>query len=164
VQRVRHVLALVTQCNEAGKTSTCGIEFFKPTTRLMIAFNELPWIFPTNQSLFGNVIDCFYFIFYEGAGRDKLRFLNTYGGPLTEADCEFIWCIKHLRNKWIRHDADHGDIGDIRKSWADLAAMFRWLGLTEFPTDVRHYQYLYHQLIVQAENFLKRILDNLKLN
>jgi hypothetical protein len=163
VQSGRRVLELVTQCNEAGKTSVYGVEIFKPTTRLMTVFNDLPWLSPTDRFRFGDVVDCLYFIFYEGAGKDNLRFLDKHGGPLTDADCDLIWCIKHLRNKWSRHDADHGKEKDIQKSWAELAAKFRWLGLAEHPTDASHFQQLHHQLLVLAEDFLAHILSKLKL-
>jgi len=163
VQRGRRVLELVTQCNEAGKTSAYGMEIFKPTTRLMTVFNDLPWLSSTDRSRFADVVDCLYFIFYEGAGKDNLRFLDKHGGPLTDADCDLIWCIKHLRNKWSRHDADHGKEKDIQKSWEELAAKFRWLGLAEYPTEVPHFQQLHYQLLVLAEDFLARILSKLKV-
>ena len=163
VNRSRRVLELVTLCNEAGKTSGYGIEIFKPTTRLMTVFNDLPWLSPTDRERFGDVIDCLYFIFYEGAGKDNLRFLDEHGGPLTKADCDLIWCIKHLRNKWSRHDADHGKETEIQKSWADLAAKFRWLGLAVHPTDICHFQQLHQQLLILAEDFLMRILSKLEL-
>ena len=163
VQRGRRVLELVTQCNEAGKTSAYGVEIFKPTTRLMTVFNDLPWLSPNDRSRFADVVDCLYFIFYEGAGKDNLRFLDKHGGPLTDIDCDLIWCIKHLRNKWSRHDADHGKEKDIQKSWAELAAKFRWLGLAEHPTEARHFQQLHYQLLVLAEDFLARILRKLTL-
>lgn len=163
VKRGRRILELVTQCNEAGKTSEYGVEIFKPTTRLMIVFNDLPWLSPTDRSRFADVVDCLYFIFYEGAGKDHLRFLEKFGGPLTDSDCDLIWCIKHLRNKWSRHDADHGKEKDIEKSWAELAAKFRWLGLVEYPSEVRHFQQLHHQLLVLAESFLENILSKLRL-
>ena len=118
VEQGRRVLELVTQCNEAGKTSDFGLEIFKPTTRLMTVFNDLSWITASDRLRFGDVIDCLYFIFYEGAGKDNLRFLDKHGGPLTDADCDLIWCIKHLRNKWLRHDADHGKEKENQKSWA----------------------------------------------
>ncbi len=162
-QRGRRVLELVTLCNEAGKTSESGVEIFKPTTRLMIAFNDLPWLSPTDRWRFADVVDCLYFIFYEGAGRDNLRFLEEHGGPLSKADCDLIWCIKHLRNKWSRHDADHGKDKDIQKSWTELAAKFRWLGLAEHPTDAHHFQQLHLQLLVLAEIFLAKILNKLRL-
>lgn len=163
VEQARRVLELVTRCNEAGKTSALGVDIFKPTTRLMTVFLDLPWLSATDRLRFGDVIDCLYFIFYEGAGRDHLRFLEKNGGPLTEEDCELIWCIKHLRNKWSRHDADHGKEGDIKRSWAELAAKLRWLGLAEHPTEVRHFQVLHYKLLELAENFLVRILQKLSL-
>jgi hypothetical protein len=163
VQRARRVLELVTQCNEAGKTSEFGMEIFKPTTRLMTVFSDLPWMTVTDRLRFGNLVDCLYFIFYEGAGKDNLRFLEKHGGPLTEVDCDLIWCIKHLRNKWTRHDADHGNEKDIKKSWAELAEKFRWLGIAEHPTAPSHFQQLHFNLLELAEDFLKRILGKLKL-
>lgn len=163
VQRGRRVLELITQCNEAGKTSAFGVEIFKPTTRLMTVFSDLPWLSATDRLRFGDVLDCLYFIFYEGAGKDNLRFLDKHGGPLTDADCDLIWCIKHLRNKWSRHDPDHGKEKEIQKSWSELAAKFRWLGLAEHPTDIRHFQQLHHKLLELAEDFLARILNKLTL-
>lgn len=163
VERGRHVLELVTQCNEAGKTSAQGVEIFKPTTRLLTVFTDLPWLTSTDRFRFGDVLDCLYIIFYEGAGKDNLRFLDKHGGPLSDTDCRLIWCIKHLRNKWSRHDADHGKEKDIQKSWAQLAAEFRWLGLTEHPTDAHHFKQLHSQLLVLAEDFLRLILSKLKL-
>lgn len=163
VEKARRILELVTQCNEAGKTSTFGVEIFKPTTRLMTVFNDLPWISATDRWRFADVVDCLYFIFYEGAGKDNLRFLSKHGGPLTDEDCSLIWCIKHLRNKWSRHDADHGKEKEIQKSWLELSAKFRWLGLTEHPTDTRHFQQLHQNLLKSAEEFLILILKKLEL-
>lgn len=162
-QRGRRVLELVTQCNEAGKTSALSVEFFKPTTRLMTVFCDLPWLSATDRLRFYDVVDCLYFIFYEGAGKDNLRFLDKNGGPLTDLDCDFIWCVKHLRNKWSRHDADHGKEKDIKKSWAELTAKFRWLGLAEHPTEPHHFKLLHHQLLKLAEDFLLLILSKLTL-
>lgn len=163
VERARRIQELVVLCNEAGKTSPCAIEIFKPTTRLMDVFNYFPWLTASDKSSFGNVLDCLYFILYEGAGKDKLRFLVKHGGPLSESDCDPIWCIKRLRNKWSRHDADHGEEKDIKKSWAELAGNFRWLGLAEHPTERQHFQQLHQQLLIAAEDFLKLILSKLKL-
>jgi hypothetical protein len=163
VERGRRVLELVTQCNEAGKTSGSLDEIFKPTTRLMTVCIDLPWLSATDRLRFADVIDCLYFIFYEGAGKDNLRFLEKNGGPLTDAECDLIWCIKHLRNKWSRHDADHGKDKDIHRSWAELAAKFRWLGLAEHPTSAAHFQHLHSKLLELAEDFLIGILRKLAL-
>jgi hypothetical protein len=164
VERSKRMLQLVTQCNEASRSSPIGAEIFKPTTRLLEVFHDLPWLTVTDRSRFAEFVDCLYFIFYEGAGKDKLRFLAANGGPLDDGECELIWCIKHLRNKWTRHDADHGKEKDIQKAWADLADKMRWLGLAQFPTDPQHFRILHNRLLDLAADFLAQILGKLGLN
>ena len=162
VGKSKSVLQLVTVCNEASKTST-GVEIFRPTTRLLEVFADLPWMIATDRNAIASVVDCLYFIFYEGAGKDNLRFMAKNGGPLGEEDCDLIWCIKHLRNKWTRHDADHGKDKDIQKSWQDLAAKFRWLDLTQHPTQPDHFRLLQRRLLEESEAFLKLIMSKLTL-
>jgi hypothetical protein len=160
----RCVLSLVAKCNEvvqaAGKA-----EIFKPTTRLLEVYADLPWLSPEDKRTFGDFVDCLYFIFYEGAGGGgKLRFLADHGGVLDDADCNFIWCIKHLRNKWLRHDADHGDETDIKKSWKNVSAQFNALGLEHAPVTKQHFRHLHRSLLKEAEAFLGKILEKLTNN
>lgn len=162
-QKARRVLGLIVLSNKAGKMSENGEEFFKPTTCMMTVFADLPWISATDKWSMADVIDCLYFIFYEGAGKDKLRFIDEYGGPLTTNDCDLIFCIKHLRNKWGRHDIDHGSDNDIRKSWAVLSKQFQWLGLTSYPMNIQHYQLIHYKLLELAESFLLCMLNKLEL-
>jgi len=163
VELSKEVLRLVTLCNEACKTSSIGSDIFKPTTRLLEVFADLPWLVATDRKGIAEIVDCLYFVFYEGAGKDKLRFMTKHGGPLEDSDCDLIWCIKHLRNKWTRHDADHGKDKDIQKSWNDLAAKFRWLSLSEHPTEAKHFRQLQQRLLTEAKEFLKLILSNLSI-
>lgn len=156
----RNVLVLVTQCNEAIKVEEKS-EIFKPTNKLLEVYADLPWLLPQTKQTFGNFIDCLYFLFYEGAGKDKLRFLKEHGGVLEPADCDLIWCIKHLRNKWLRHDADHGKETQIKKSWKELSAQFNWLGLQHAPINSEHFRYLHSRLLQKAETFLQNILEKL---
>jgi hypothetical protein len=151
---------LIVQCNEAAKIAGKE-EFFKPTTRLLEAFADAPWIAPVDKQTLGEFIDCLFFALYEGAGDDKLRFLTANGGVLEREDCDFIWCVKHLRNKWLRHDADHGKDKDIKKSWDDLAAKFSWLELGHLPFLPEHFSHLHVQILQRAEAFLISILEKL---
>lgn len=162
VELSREVLHLVTLCNEASRTSI-GNDIFKPTTRLLEVFAEMPWVVATDRKQIADIVDCLYFIFYEGAGKDQLRFMARHGGPLDDSDCDLIWCIKHLRNKWTRHDVDHGRERAIQKSWNDLAAKFRWLKLSTHPTEDAHFRLLQQRLLVESKAFLKLILDRLAL-
>jgi hypothetical protein len=159
-EEAKCILSLVANCNEvvqaAGKP-----EIFKPTTRLLETFADFPWLLPEDKRTFADFVDCLYFIFYEGAGKDKLRFLSSQGGVLDDTDCNFIWCIKHLRNKWLRHDADHGKETDIKKSWKDLSAKFSWLGLDHAPVTKQHFRHLHRSLLKEANVFVQNILERL---
>jgi hypothetical protein len=53
-ESARQVLALITTCNEACKTAGLQ-EIFKPTTRLLEVFAELPWLLSTDKRRFGDL-------------------------------------------------------------------------------------------------------------
>ena len=159
----RKIVQLVTQCNEAAKLEN-GNEIFKPTTKLIVVTGDIPWILARDRNSFADFVDCLYFIFYEGAGKDKLRFLTDVdGGVLSSNDpeCDLIWCIKHLRNKWTRHDADHGKEGEIRKSWKLLQEKFVWLGLSHYPITEEHFRQLHLQLLNKSVHFLETVANKL---
>jgi len=158
----RKLLRLVAECNEAAKVAN-GNEIFKPTTRLISVTADLPWLLPQDKESFATFVDYLYFIFYEGAGKDKLRFLVTNGGVLNDSDavCNLLWCIKHLRNKWLRHDADHGNEADIKKSWQQLRAKFDWLGLGHHPISEAHFRQLHLSLLIRSVEFLETLLNKI---
>lgn len=156
----QNVLFLIVKCNEVVKVGEKS-EIFKPTNKLLEVYADLPGLLPENKRIFGDFVDCLYFLFYEGAGKDKLRFLKEHGGVLEPTDCDLIWCIKHLRNKWLRHDADHGKETQIKKSWKELSAKFDWLGLQHIPVNSEHFRYLHSRLLQEAETFLQNILEKL---
>ena len=154
------VLKLATRCNKAGSVNGLK-EIFKPTTRTMEVCIDLPMLTPVDEQGFGEFIDCLNILFYEGAGKDNLRFLQTHGGPLTENDCDLIWAIKAFRNKWLRHDADHGKESAIEKSWLDLGRQFKRYGLSGYPRSTEDFRRLHHQMLQEAETFLLRLFQGL---
>lgn len=163
VQIAKEILDLVALCNEAGKTCSSNHEIFKPTTRLLSVFSDFPFLVANDKNRFADFIDCLYFIFYEGAGKDNLRFLSKNGGTIDDSECDFIWCIKHLRNKWSRHDPDHGREKDINKSWSDLSAKFKSLGMPGHPYKTEHFQQMQGKLLEFARDFLQLILSRFTL-
>jgi len=156
----RKLLTMIATCNEARKVAG-GEEIFKPTTRLLEVYTDIPWLLPTDKKTFAAFVDCLYFLFYEGAGKDNLRFLKANGGPIDDNDFDFILCIKHLRNKWTRHDTDHGKDSAIKKSWTDLAAKFQWLGLPHMPVTSEDFRMLHIRLLVEAYEFANKIVRGL---
>ena len=156
----RNILMTVVTCNEARKVGGAE-EIFKPTTRILEVYADIPWLLPLDKKSFAEFVDCLYFLFFEGAGKDNLRFLKKHGGPIEDDDFDFILCIKHLRNKWTRHDADHGKEGAIKKSWSELAAKFQWLGLTHIPVTSDDFRLLHVNLLAKANEFTQKILRGL---
>lgn len=151
----RYVLYMVTGCNEEYQASgKPGI--FKTTTRFVEATADLMWLLPDDKRSFADFMDCLYWIFYEGAGKDKLRYLKSNGGVLEPDDCGFIWSIKILRNKWIRHDPEHGSASDLKSSREALFAQFNSLGLKEFPKSPADYRLLHRNLLENAQAFMQR--------
>ncbi len=157
----REVLRSVVKCNELSKTKG-GEEIFKPTTRLLEVFSDFSWLAATDRQILAEFVDCLYFVFYEGAGADNLRFISTHGGPFEDDDCEFIWCVKHLRNKWLRHDPDHGEEADVRKSWLKLGDNFKWLGLKHPPSETAQFRLLQRALLEKANTFVHNLLQKLE--
>jgi len=153
----RNILTMVVTCNEARKISGAE-EIFKPTTKLLEVYTDMPWLMPVDKRSFSQFVDCLYFLFYEGAGKDKLRFLKSHGGPIADEDFDFILCVKHLRNKWTRHDADHGKDVAIRKAWAELAAKFQSLGLQHMPVTADDFRLIHVNLLSMAYEFIEKIL------
>ena len=155
--KVMIVLGLISKCNEACKLSGRP-EIFKPTTRMLEAFSQMPMLVATDKLSLGSVVDYLYFLFYEGAGTDKLRFLTSNQGVLHESQCDFVWCVKNLRNKWLRHNPDRGQQSQIDKSWKELSHKFNWLGLQHLPFNQKHFFDLHYRLLLEAEKFLTQIL------
>jgi hypothetical protein len=158
---IYETLKLLTLCNDAAIIAM-RMEIFKPTNKVIGAILDLPQFVPKGKEEFGQFIDNLYTIFYEGAGDDKPRFLKENGGVLERSDCEFIWCFKHLRNKWLRHDPDHGNEKKVNQSRQSLREAFDWLGLNHMPTESEDFVYMHSKLSKGARKFLECLLEKSK--
>lgn len=157
----REVLRIIARCNELR--SVAGLDVvFTPTTRVLEVFADFPWLVAVDRSSFGDVLDCLYFLLYEGAGKDNLRFTKKTGGPLEDSDCAVIWRIKHLRNKWLRHDVEHGAAGAIRKSYEQLAGHLKALGLDGPPRTAQQFLTLQRALLAETLSFLQTLQGRLE--
>ncbi|MBE9007978.1 hypothetical protein IQ259_23690 [Fortiea sp. LEGE XX443] len=159
-EEVSQIWKLIANCNEVRKTQTQE-EIFKPTTKLIEACNNLHGTIPEDKNSFTIFIDDLYFTFYEGTGKDNLRFLSEHGGVLDKTDCDFIWCIKDLRNTWLHHDADHGKEADTKKKWEKLGNRFKSLELNHVPVRQKDFRLLHKALLKEAKSFLEKLLEKL---
>jgi hypothetical protein len=149
-QRANRILQAVFDVNTERKLKQKQ-ETFSATNRMMIAVRDLPLLVVTNQSSFGDFLDTLYFLLFESAGDDHLRYLDSKGGELTDEECEIIWIIKHLRN-YGRHDLDHGK--DVRKKWRDLDADLQTLGFNTLPKTHQEFRRMQTRILEMTEEFV----------
>ncbi len=159
-QLARSVLELVTRCNEAARVRF-GHDIFKPTNRILESFSNLPWTIALDKKTLGEVVDYLFWIFYDGAGDDKLRFHVNGGGPLGDGEIRAVYCVKFLRNKWLRHDPDHGKESKIEKSWKDVGETLADLGISNFPVSAGDFRIIHRRLLEELHRFLETLLSRL---
>jgi len=155
-QMARSINQAVIDCNHIARVAGLG-EIFKPTTAAMEAHNTLPWVIAQDKITFGSIVDCLYIMLYEAAGNKNLRF-TPY---VEDKDCTVIWTLKHLRNKWLRHDADHGSDGEIRKSRQQLKEALESLRAATMPMTGDQYRQLQQELLSQTLAFLETLKGKL---
>lgn len=129
----RQILSAVLRCNKASKLQGSE-EIFKSTNQAQEALVMLPGIVVRDESSLRDFITYLYMLIYEGAGDQKLRFLKENGGPMERDECDAIWNLKALRNKWLIHDPEHGDSKSIDRSYRTLAEGLKNLGLNNYPS------------------------------
>lgn len=155
-EQISNCMTLIGLCNEASET-TKGNTIFTLTSTLWLSAWKLTGVVPTNKDSFAIIVDCLYLMLYEGAGKDKLRFIEQ--GYINASEAELIWKIKHLRNKWLRHDIDHGKESDIKKSHQHRKEALEWFGLGKVPYSKDEFIFLYNSLMLRVEEFLKLLLE-----
>lgn len=151
-RKARRIIQAIVSCNRSAKLIGKP-EVFTPTTTFVEAQSELTWLAVRDRNSLGQLVDALYLMLYEAAGKDHLRF----GEYLTDEECGVIWIIKHLRNKLLRHDPDHGTTSNQGKSWRDLRASLNALGFSTFPKRVGEFERLGSQLLDEVDQFLEKL-------
>lgn len=156
-QTARRIGQHIVDCNELARGSGKD-DIFKLTNALLEAQNHLAWVVAADKTSLGRIVDYLYTMLYESAGKDNLRYLAY----VSKEDCDIVWTLKHLRNKWLRHDPEHGDGNSIRKSFIQRAEAFRSLRLSGQPTSPEEFQKLQAKLYEQIEELLEHLKARIK--
>jgi hypothetical protein len=154
----RRCVSLVTHCNKANSLRG-GPDIFKPTTKFVEACNDLPWTVAQDQHTLANFVEGLYFMLYEAAGARTLRFITE--GFVEADECEAIWTVKFLRNKWLSHDPDHGSEGDARRTWRNLSEALAQLGVTNMPQSPVDFMYVQRRVLEEVEKFLQLLTERI---
>lgn len=154
----RRCMELIGLCDEANQTCA-GETIFKLTPMFILSFAGLLGTVAQNRVTLARVVEALYIVLYEAAGKDKLRYLER--NYLTREECEIVWKIKHLRNKWLSHDAEHGSDRDIRESRRLRLEALKWLGVERIPTQRNEYARLHGLLLEKVHEFLTLLLTRI---
>ncbi|HMF55557.1 MAG TPA: hypothetical protein VK619_04295 [Pyrinomonadaceae bacterium] len=154
----RRCVSLVTHCNKANSLRG-GTDIFKPTTKFVEACNDLPWMVAQDQHTLANFVEGLYFILYEAAGARNLRFITE--GLVEPEDCEAIWAVKFLRNKWLSHDPDHGSEGDAQRTWRNLNEALVHLGITRMPQTPADFMQVQRRVLEEVGRFLQLLIEKI---
>lgn len=153
-EQIVECMLLIGECNEASETAS-GKPIFKITTSFWNSAWNLQKLVATNKNNLQTVISCLYQIIYEGAGKDNLRFL----GYVDKDEAKVVFVLKHFRNKWLMHDADHGKESEIQKSFKERREALQWLGLEKTPTKADDFITLNSCLLFSLKEFLTLLLE-----
>jgi len=151
-QKARNVTERVILCNRNAKLLG-DEEIFTPTTSFLEAQNNLGWITVKDNFSLGNLVDCLHIMLYEAAGADNLRYRKF----VDDEACSIIWAIKHLRNKWLRHDPDHGKESGQTKSWLMLSDSMAKFGISSVPRTREDFQRMHRRLLDEVDVFLQKL-------
>jgi len=154
----RRCLELVGLCVETNETCT-GETVFKLTPMVLLSFSGLLGTVAQNRVTLAQVVENLYIVLYESAGKDKLRYLER--NYLTRDECEIIWKIKHLRNKWLSHDSEHGSDRNIREARRLRLDALQWLGVERVPIRQDEYARVQSLLLEKVEEFLRLLLTRI---
>jgi hypothetical protein len=152
----RQTLNAVLRCNKASKLQGKE-EIFKSTNQAQEALVMLPGIVVRDESSLRDFITYLYMLIYEGAGDQKLRFLKDHGGPMERDECDAIWNLKALRNKWLIHDPEHGDSKSIDRSYRTLAEGLKNLGLSNYPSIKAEFEDLQRRVLSTLLDFHSQV-------
>lgn len=94
---------------------------FKPTNQFLRSGLVIGSCVAIDEISFANVVDCLYFVLYEGSGYAKR--LVDYEQRI---DLEPVWLLKRIRNG-LRHDLEHGNPADIKKKSQQLGEDYKKL-------------------------------------
>lgn len=134
-------------------------EVFPATTRIVESATLLTGICPSTLEELATAIDYLYIIFYEGAGAGSLRFKEF--GLVKEGEYDSIMSIKMLRSKWLRHDPQHGDGSDIRRSTRLLGETLERLGSQNLPRTKSEFMKLHRNLLVHVDQFMDLLIERI---
>ncbi len=159
-ETARRTLSSLLRCNKTARLHECA-DIFKSTLHSQESLVVLPGVIARSDEALRDVVMRLFELVYEGAGGQKLRFLKTNGGYLDSGECGIVWNLKALRNKWLGHDPEHGDVTSIKRDYKDIAAHLADLGFARFPRQASEFERLQRTIYERLEKFMNLLEDRI---
>jgi TIR domain-containing protein len=153
------VLYLVGTCNKESRIRR-GEDIFRHTNAVFAATALMRLVVKDEDGLGGFLIHL-YKLLYEGAGGGAPRFVMEHGGYLEREDCNIIWTLKTLRDKFTA-DPEHGSEAEVRKSYSELGIALRSLGWKRWPVREEEFLTLQKVILSQSRDFLSLLLTKMQ--
>lgn len=143
------VCDLIINCNEKARVLGSN-DIFKPTNKMMKSIKNIQHLSCNDEKSFGDLIDCLYFMLYEGAG-EGLR-VKSY---LSDEECQPVYDIRDIRNFCYRHDIEHGDSGEIKRKKRKLGEIFLRLIAKPLPENEIDFKKAQHTILDNIHDMLE---------
>jgi hypothetical protein len=155
VLTAREVIAIVMDINE-NTVLPSGKAIFKVTHRFVRVTAELPFTLVVDRRTLADFIDDLYWLFYESAGSNSLRFHTSTGGPLADDASDVGFAIKRLRN-FLRHDPEHGSEKEIERKFEAIHHDLKVRGFDRWPRTRKEYGLLRRVLLRETLTFVQTL-------
>ena len=145
------ICELIFHINQFSQRES-GEYIFKPTNKSFYASYIIPNKLANSEHDFGEVIDCLYFLLYEGSGN-----ASRLTKILMEDELGILWTLKHIR-LGLRHDVEHGQDKEIKKKLRDTGHAYQKLIGKPSPlksSDWKKAQVVLYELIVEMLKLLR---------
>jgi hypothetical protein len=157
VSALTDIPAGLIRCNQLwpdkGKLFTYTDRFVESTLR----FSQF-W--GAKRPDFCQIIRHLYFMIYEAAGKDSLRFLED--DLVTREEAEVVFDIKQFRNYHCEHDLEHGDQSDIQKKKRQLSELCHKYTGKPLPRSDADYATILVKLLDRTRVFLDTLCTRLE--
>lgn len=154
--RIRYMLSLIPQCNEAAKCAGRP-EIFRLSNHMVAFMCSAHVDLATNRERLTSFIINTCIVIYEAGGKGKHNCRDK--GLLSKEESWIVDVICDLRNGWLAHDPEQGGEGAELQNYRKVRQSLRSLGIDRFPTRAFHFMQIQRAIVDRCIEMLEVLLE-----
>lgn len=154
--RIRYMLSLIPQCNEAAKCAGRP-EIFRLSNHMVAFMCSAHVDLATNRERLTSFIINTCIVIYEAGGKGKHNYRDK--GLLNKEESWIVDVICDLRNGWLAHDPEQGGEGAELQNYRKVRQSLRSLGIDRFPTRAFHFMQIQRAIVERCIEMLEVLLE-----